>query len=45
MFGSVFSAEMAISDHPKKPVTATFEHINEHLLKYDQGAQVLNLKP
>lgn len=45
MFGSVFSAEVAISDHPKKPVTATFERISEYLLKYDQGAQVLTVKP
>lgn len=45
MFGSVFSAEVAISDHPKKPVTATFERISEYLLKYDQGAQALTVKP
>lgn len=45
MFGSVFSAEVATTDHPSKPVTATFERISGYLLKYDQGAEVLTVKP
>jgi len=43
--GSVFSAEVATSDHPSRPVTATFERISDYLLKYDQGAEVLTVKP
>jgi hypothetical protein len=45
MLGSVFSAEVATTDHPSKPVTATFERISDYLLKYDQGAEVLTVKP
>lgn len=45
LLGSVLSAEVATSDHPSKPVTATFERISDYLLKYDQGAEVLTLKP
>jgi hypothetical protein len=45
LLGSVFSAEVATSDHPSKPVTATFERISDYLLKYDQGAEVLTIKP
>jgi hypothetical protein len=45
LLGSVFSAEVATSDHPSKPVTATFERISDYLLKYDQGAEVLTVKP
>lgn len=45
MLGSVFSAEVATADHPQKPVTATFERLSDYLLKYDQGAQVLTIKP
>jgi hypothetical protein len=45
LLGSVFSAEVTTSDHPSKPVTATFERISDYLLKYDQGAEVLTVKP
>jgi hypothetical protein len=45
LLDSVFSAEVATSDHPSKPVTATFERISDYLLKYDQGAEVLTVKP
>jgi len=45
LLGSVFSAEVATSDHPSKPVTATFERISDYLLKYDQGSEVLTFKP
>ena len=45
LLGSVFSAEVATSDHPSKPVTATFERISDYLLKYDQGAELLTVKP
>lgn len=45
LLGSVFSAEVTTSDHPSRPVTATFERISDYLLKYDQGAEVLTVKP
>ena len=45
MLGSVFSAEVSTKDHPSKPLTATFERISDYLLKYDQGAEVLTVKP
>jgi hypothetical protein len=45
LLGSMFSAEVATSDHPSKPVTATFERISDYLIKYDKGAEVLTLKP
>ena len=45
MLGSMFSAEVSTADHPQKPVTATFERISDYLLKYDQGAQLLTVKP
>jgi hypothetical protein len=45
LLGSVFSAEVTTSDHPSKPVTATFERISDYLLKYDHGAELLTVKP
>ena len=45
MLGAVFSAEVATTDHPGKPATATFERISDYLLKYDQGAEALTVKP
>jgi hypothetical protein len=45
LLGSVFSAEVTTTDHPSRPVTATFERISDYLLKYDQGAEVLTVKP
>lgn len=42
LLGSMFSAEIATSDHPSgKPVTATFETIARFLQKYDAGSDVL----
>ena len=45
VLGSVFSAEVATSDQPGKPVTATFETIAKYLQKYDTGSEVLTLTP
>lgn len=45
MLGSVFSAEVSTADQPSKPVTATFERISDYLLKYDQGAELMNVRP
>jgi hypothetical protein len=45
MLGSIFSAEVATSDHPQKPETATFERISDYLLKYDEGTEALTIKP
>lgn len=45
MLGALFNAEVATADHPQKPMTATFERISHYLLKYDQGAEVLTVKP
>ncbi len=33
--GSIFAPDVAISDHPEKPVTATFTTIGDFLEKYD----------
>lgn len=45
MFGAMFSAEIATSDHSGEPVTATFETIAEYLEKYDEGSEVLTVFP
>jgi hypothetical protein len=45
LLGSMLSAEVTTTDQPTKPVTATFERISDYLLKYDQGAEVLTVKP
>ncbi|PIT74195.1 DUF2145 domain-containing protein [Limnohabitans sp. G3-2] len=45
MLGSIFSAEVATTDHPGKPVTATFERISDYLMKYDQNAHLLKVLP
>jgi hypothetical protein len=45
MLGALFSSEVSLSDHPEKPVTATFERISDYLLKYDQGAEILTVRP
>ena len=45
MLGSVFSAEVSTADQPGKPVTATFERISDYLMKYDQGAEVIQVLP
>jgi hypothetical protein len=39
LFGSIFSAEVATSDHPRAPVTATFETMIKFLQKYDSGCE------
>ncbi|MBF0461609.1 MAG: DUF2145 domain-containing protein [Magnetococcales bacterium] len=45
MLGSLFSAEISLSDHSGQPVTATFETIRAFLLKYDVGAEALTVLP
>lgn len=46
LFGSMFSAEITLSDHPNsQPETATFETIVRFLQKYDEGAEVVYLLP
>jgi hypothetical protein len=42
--GSLFSAEIKLSDHPGQPVTATFETIGRFLQKYDAGSVVYEIK-
>jgi len=43
--GSIFSAEIATSDQPGDPVTATFETIGLYLQKYDAGSEVFTITP
>lgn len=43
MLGAMFSAEIAMSDQPGDPVTATFETIASYLKQYDEGAEVLTV--
>jgi hypothetical protein len=43
--GSLFSAEIATSDQPGEPVTATFETIGQYLQQYDAGSEVLTITP
>jgi hypothetical protein len=43
LLGSIFMDEISVSDHPDSPRTATFEKLAEYLLKYDAGAEVLNV--
>ncbi|MDO8350445.1 MAG: DUF2145 domain-containing protein [Gallionella sp.] len=38
--GSLFSAEITLSDQPGTPVTATFETIADYLQKYDEGSEM-----
>lgn len=45
LMGSMFSAEISLSDQPDKALTATFEKIGEYLLQYDKGAEVLTVLP
>ncbi len=45
MLGSIFSAEVATSDHPSHPVTATFERIGDYLKNYDEGSFVKIVYP
>jgi hypothetical protein len=42
--GSMFIAEIKLSDHPGSPVTATFETIGRFLQKYDAGSRVYEIK-
>jgi hypothetical protein len=42
--GSLFVADIKLSDHPHSPVTATFETIGRFLEKYDAGSQVYGVK-
>lgn len=45
MLGSMFSAEVSISDQAGQPETATFEKLTDYLLKYDVGSTVATIKP
>lgn len=45
MLGSMFSSEITLSDQPASPVTATFETIAAYLEKFDEGAQIIIIKP
>jgi hypothetical protein len=45
LLGSMFIADITISDHPGKPETATFTTIGNFLKKYDAGSQVLIVTP
>jgi hypothetical protein len=40
LLGSIFSAEVSLSDQPATPVTATFETIGDYVTKYDAGSEV-----
>jgi hypothetical protein len=42
--GSMFVAEIKLSDHPGSPVTATFETISRFLQKYDADSRVYEIK-
>jgi hypothetical protein len=44
LLGSMFSAEITMSDQPAAPVTATFEKIGDYLQKYDVGAEMLEVR-
>ncbi|MBF0163032.1 MAG: DUF2145 domain-containing protein [Magnetococcales bacterium] len=45
LLGAMFSQEVSTVDHPGPPVTATFEKIGAFLKKYDQGAEIVTLRP
>lgn len=45
LFGSLFRAEVSMSDQPGEPVTATFETIGHYLMRHDKGAEVLTVRP
>ena len=43
--GSLFASDVKISDHPGRPVTATFEAIGRFLKKYDPSTELLTVMP
>lgn len=43
--GSLFVADVATSDHPDSPVTATFTSIGKFLNKYNAASEILIIKP
>ncbi|MDD5295572.1 MAG: DUF2145 domain-containing protein [Rhodocyclaceae bacterium] len=45
MLGSMFSTEVAMSDHNGEASTATFETISAYLSKYDQGSLSFTVLP
>jgi hypothetical protein len=45
ILGSMFTTEVAMSDHDSTPVTATFETIGKYLTQYDKEAEVLSVFP
>jgi len=45
LFGSMFVADVATSDHPGSPVTSTFTTIGNFLTKYDASSEKLIVTP
>lgn len=45
LLGSMFTADVATSDHPDSPVTATFTTIGKFLNKYNAASEILTITP
>lgn len=45
MLGTMFTAEVSMSDQSGQPLTATFEKLGEYLQKYDAGSMVTTVLP
>lgn len=45
LLGSMFMSQISTSDHPDKPVTATFERIGQYLQTYDTGSRIIEILP
>lgn len=45
LLGSMFTADVATSDHPGAPVTATFTTIGKFLTKYNAATEVITVTP
>lgn len=45
MLGSMFSAEVSLSDQPGLPVTATFETLGDYLSSFDPATRVIKVQP
>ena len=43
--GSMFAADVTMSDHPGSPVTTTFTTIGEFLMKYKAASEILTITP
>ncbi|KGO35393.1 hypothetical protein JT06_02475 [Desulfobulbus sp. Tol-SR] len=44
-FGSIFAADVTVSDHPGQPVTATFESISRFLQKFGAVSESFTVTP